>query len=48
MIIDNEVTNDNLSRKLYFYKKAGQWIGVSGTEIRSTVKDLAFGSSRQF
>ena len=39
----NEVTNNNLNRKLYFYKKAGQWHGISGSEIRSTVKDLAFG-----
>ena len=39
----NQVTRENLSRKLYFYKKAGHWQGISGSEIRSTVKDLAFG-----
>ena len=39
----NQVTNDHLSRKLYFYKKASNWQGISGSEIRSTVKDLSFG-----
>jgi len=39
----NLVTSEHASRKLYFYKKAGEWHGISGSEIRSTVKDLAFG-----
>lgn len=36
------VTNENLNKKLYFYKKDNDWIGLSGSDIRSTVKDLAF------
>ena len=39
----NQVTTDHANRNLYFYKKAGDWEGISGSEIRSTVKDLAFG-----
>ena len=39
----NEVTREHLNRNLYFYKKAGHWQGISGSEIRSTVKDLALG-----
>ena len=39
----NQVTSKNSSRNLYFYKKAGNWVGISGSEIRSTVKDIAFG-----
>ena len=39
----NQVTSENSSRDLYFYKKAGNWVGISGSEIRSTVKDIAFG-----
>ena len=39
----NQVTSEHANRKLYFYKKAGEWQGISGSEIRSTVKDLAFG-----
>lgn len=39
----NQVTNENLNRELYFYKKTGDWKGISGREIRSTVKDIAFG-----
>ena len=39
----NQVTNENSSRDLYFYKKEGNWVGISGSEIRSTVKDIAFG-----
>ena len=39
----NQVTSENLNRDLYFYKKAGNWVGLSGSEIRSTVKDIAFG-----
>ena len=39
----DHVTNENLNRKLYFFKKSGNWEGISGREIRSTVKDLAFG-----
>ena len=39
----NHVTNEHLNRELYFYKKTGEWKGISGREIRSTVKDIAFG-----
>ena len=39
----NQVTSENSNRDLYFYKKAGNWVGISGSEIRSTVKDIAFG-----
>ena len=39
----NQVTNEHLNRELYFYKKSGDWKGISGREIRSTVKDIAFG-----
>ena len=38
----NHVTNENLSKQLYFYKKDNAWVGISGSEIRSTVKDIAF------
>ncbi len=39
----NHVTNQYPSKELYFYKKGNDWLGLSGSEIRSTVKDLAFG-----
>lgn len=39
----NQVTNDHLNRDLYFYKKNNTWQGISGGEIRTTVKDIAFG-----
>ena len=39
----NHVTNEHLNRELYFFKKTGEWKGISGREIRSTVKDIAFG-----
>jgi long-chain acyl-CoA synthetase len=39
----NHVTNQYLSKELYFYKKDNEWVGITGSEIRSTVKDLAFG-----
>ena len=39
----NHVTNEHLNRELYFYKKTGEWKGISGRKIRSTVKDIAFG-----
>ena len=38
----NHVTNEYPNKELYFYKKDNEWIGLSGSEIRSTVKDLAF------
>ena len=38
----NHVANQYPSKELYFYKKDNEWIGLSGSEIRSTVKDLAF------
>ena len=38
----DHVTNQFLSKELYFYKKENDWIGLSGREIRSTVKDLTF------
>jgi len=39
----DHVTNQFHTKELYFYKKENDWIGLSGSEIRSTVKDLAFG-----
>ena len=36
------ITNKHSSKKLYFYKKADEWYGISGSEVRSTVKDIAF------
>ena len=39
----NHVTNQYPSKELYFYKKENEWVGITGSEIRSTVKDLAFG-----
>ena len=39
----NHVTNQYPSKELYFYKKGNDWLGLSGSEIKSTVKDLAFG-----
>ena len=39
----NHVTNQYPSKELYFYKKGNDWLGLSGSEIRSMVKDLAFG-----
>ena len=37
------ITNQFLNKELYFYKKENDWVGLSGSDIRSTVKDLAFG-----
>ena len=39
----NQVTLDHSDRELYFSKKNGSWEGISGSEIRNIVKDLAFG-----
>ena len=39
----NHVTNQYPSKELYFYKKENEWVGITGSEIRSTVKGLAFG-----
>ena len=41
-----QITKEHSARKLYFYKKTGEWHGISGSEIRSTVKDLAFALER--
>ena len=38
----NQVTLEHKDRELYFHKNKGQWEGISGSKIRSTVKDLAF------
>ena len=38
----DHVTKEHSNRKLYFYKKDEEWLGISGSAIRSTVKDLAF------
>ena len=38
----NQVTLEHGSRELYFYKNKGNWEGIPGSKIRSTVKDLAF------
>ena len=39
----NLVTLEHENRELYFHKKKDHWEGIRGSEIRSTVKDLAFG-----
>jgi len=39
----DHVTNQFSTKELYFYKKENDWIGLSGSDIRSTVKNLAFG-----
>lgn len=37
-------TTENFPQKqLYFYKKKGEWIGLTGKDIQITVKDIAFG-----
>ena len=38
----NQVTLDHKDRELYFHKTQGSWQGITGSEIRSTVKNLAF------
>ena len=38
----NQITIDHLNRPLYYYKKLDKWQGLSGSEIRSTVKDVSF------
>ena len=39
----NQVTLDYRDKKLYFFKNNDSWEGISGNEIRSIVKKLAFG-----
>ena len=38
----NQVTLNHKDRELYFSKNKGIWEGITGSKIRSTVKDLAF------
>ena len=38
----NQVTLEHKARELYFHKTQGSWKGITGSEIRSTVKNLAF------
>ena len=38
----NQITLDHKDRELYFHKTQGSWQGIAGSEIRSTVKNLAF------
>ncbi len=37
-------TTENFPQKqLFYYKKKGEWIGLTGNDIQITVKDIAFG-----
>ena len=36
-------TSQNLTKALYYYKKGENWVGLTGLDIRNTVKSLAFG-----
>ena len=36
-------TNEFSSKVLYSYKKNSEWIGIKGSDIRSTVKNLSAG-----
>ena len=38
----NQVTLDHGDRELYHYKNNDSWVGISGKEIRETVKNVAF------
>ena len=38
----NQITLNHKDRELYFSKNKGSWEGITGSKIRSTVKDLAF------
>ena len=40
MFLSSTTTYNN--RNMYYYKTKGRWEGISGTEVRITVKDLAF------
>ena len=35
-------TNQNLTKALYYYKRGENWVGLTGLDIRNTVKDIAF------
>ncbi len=39
----NNSTTKYFNKALYYYKKDSQWIGLTGREIKYTVKDIAFG-----
>ena len=39
----NQITLEYKDRDLYYYKNKDRWKGIPGSEIRSTVKNLAFG-----
>ena len=36
-------TSQNLTKALYYYKKGESWVGLTGLDIRNTVKELTFG-----
>ena len=36
-------TQNYSNKKLFYYKKNSEWIGLSGRDINVTVKDIAFG-----
>ena len=38
----DSATSQNLTKALYYYKKGENWVGLTGLDIRDTVKDLAF------
>ena len=35
------VTNEFSSKSLYHYKKNNEWIGIKGSDVRSTVRNLS-------
>ena len=35
------ITNQFSSKSLYHYKKNNEWIGIKGSDVRSTVRNLA-------
>ncbi len=36
-------TRNHSNKKLFYYKKNGEWIGLTGRDINITVKDITFG-----
>ena len=39
----NEVTDKYSDKKIYYYKRNDSWIGLTGSDIKITVQDIAFG-----
>ena len=37
------ITNEFSSKSLYYYKKNKDWIGIKGSDVRGTVRNLASG-----